>query len=62
VIELYDGETGKRLLDLKEGNHCNKIFCAKFDRANPNMIYSGGWDRAVLLWDVRQGRKTAAQI
>ena len=38
----------------------NKIICAKFDRSD--LIYSGGWDRTVLLWDLRQGHRAAGQI
>ena len=42
--------------------HINKIFCAKFDLGNPNVIYSGGWDRNINIWDIRAGMIPKATI
>ncbi len=64
-IELYDFETMKRLGELggHEGGHNNKIFCTKFDLSNSKIIYSGGWDQKVLIWDLRQeGDNPCAKI
>lgn len=33
--------------------HENKIFTARFFPNDPNLVYSGGWDRIVKFWDVR---------
>lgn len=56
VIEVYDDETMKRIQFVEADDHIghiNKIFCAKFDQENPNIIYSGGWDRNLNIWDLR---------
>lgn len=37
-----------------EPPHSNKVFCVKFDKEDPNMIVSGGWDYSVKIWDIRQ--------
>ena len=36
--------------------------CVKFDSEDVNVFYTGGWDRKVLIWDVRNGPKCAGQI
>lgn len=58
ILEIYDDETMQKLSNFEESEnfgHINKIFCAKFDLQNPNVIYSGGWDRNVKIWDIRAG-------
>lgn len=58
MLEIYDDETLKRIQFFEANDyigHTNKIFCAKFDLENPNVIYSGGWDRNVNIWDIRSG-------
>ena len=53
-IEVYDETTCQKVVEFKSTiGHNNKIFCAKFDCEDSNVIYSGGWDRQVLFWDVR---------
>lgn len=41
--------------------HTNRIFSVKFDPFNPNVVYSGGWDSMVKIWDIRQ-RKCSGTI
>ena len=58
VLEIFDDETNKRIQFYEPSDHIghiNKIFCAKFSTDNPNIIYSGGWDRNVIMWDIRAG-------
>lgn len=33
--------------------HTSRIFCVKFDKENPNIVVTGGWDARVLVWDLR---------
>ena len=35
--------------------HNKRIFALKFDRTNENILYSGGWDDAVFVNDLRVG-------
>ncbi len=35
------------------GSHDNRIFCLKWNPYDPNMFFSGGWDKAVFVWDIR---------
>jgi WD40 repeat protein len=46
TIEVYDEETLQMMSEFKSSHkHSNKIFCTKFNNQDPNVIYSGGWDR-----------------
>jgi COMPASS component SWD3 len=58
MLEIFDDETLAKVIDLKTVGtvgHTNRIFSVKFDPVNPNVIYSGGWDRSVNIWDIRSG-------
>jgi len=32
----------------------------KYDNQNQNILFSGGWDRSVNIWDIRAGKCTAS--
>lgn len=54
VVRLYDEKTKKIVNELKsvEWNkvgHNNRIFCVKFAKNDPNMLFSGGWDQNVTI-------------
>jgi len=36
--------------------HNSRVFCIKWDKADPNLIYTGGWDYRVVIWDLREGK------
>lgn len=40
--------------DSKHNEHFNRIFSIKFDPSNPNIVYSGGWDKSILVHDIRK--------
>lgn len=56
-IRLYDcGKMSKPPTTLEAGSvpvHSNRVFGVKFHPNDPNAMYSGGWDKLVLQWDLR---------
>jgi len=50
-VHVYDETTKQLAFKMKEGyeqcGHANRIFCVHFNKQNPNMIVSGGWDNTV---------------
>ena len=63
-IRIYDELRKDLILELKKGDgygkscnvgHSNRIFCVKFHPGDTNLIFSGGWDKTVLVWDIRTG-------
>jgi len=35
--------------------HSSRVFTVKFDKDNENIMISGGWDKTVQIWDLREG-------
>ena len=35
------------------GSHANRVFCIKWHNIDNNIFFSGGWDKAVFMWDIR---------
>jgi WD40 repeat protein len=33
--------------------HSNRVFCLKFDPLEENILYSGGWDKSIQIYDLR---------
>jgi len=29
------------------------VYCLKYDKEDPNVVYTGGWDYRVVVWDLR---------
>lgn len=57
-IDIYDEQTRQLKISLDGGSngepgHSNRVFCAKWDKENTNLIVSGGWDKSIRIWDVR---------
>lgn len=38
-----------------EPGHSNRVQCVKYDKEDLNLCVSGGWDKTVLVWDIRTG-------
>ncbi len=56
-VRIYD-ETTKSLAfemhDLADlPGHSNRVFCVKFNKQNPNLVVSGGWDNTIQFYDLR---------
>jgi WD40 repeat protein len=56
---VYDESTRKIKVSLEGGGtgepgHSNRVFSVKFDKDDENLLISGGWDRSVKVWDIRQ--------
>jgi WD40 repeat protein len=45
-----------KLMDQVEG-HKNRVFALKFDPQNPDILYSGGWDTQVCMFDLRTRKR-----
>lgn len=59
ILEVYDDAKMEKIVEFKTVGtvgHTNRIFCTKFDPLNANVIFSGGWDRTVNIWDIRSGK------
>jgi len=59
IVRVYDEESRKLISELEgggqgENGHSNRVFCVKFDPNDPNIIVSGGWDKSIIVWDIRQ--------
>lgn len=58
VVRLYDDNTKTMLSKLESRKltmpqHSNRIFAVKFSCNDPNLMFSGGWDNTILLYDIR---------
>ncbi|CAD8156533.1 unnamed protein product [Paramecium octaurelia] len=61
-VKLYDcGKLSKAPTTFVEGQsavHQNRIFGMKFNQGDHNQLYTGGWDKMVIQWDLRQKKST----
>ena len=58
VVRIYDEQTRQVISELTGGGggepgHGNRVQCVKYDKEDPNLIVTGGWDMTVLVWDSR---------
>lgn len=63
VLEVFDDNKLAKVVEFKQAGalgHTNRIFCVKFDESQPNLIYSGGWDCSVNIWDIRTAKCTGS--
>lgn len=60
-IRVYDYQTKKVIADLSRNEfdlettrgHCNRIYSLKFHPDDQNILFSGGWDDTLQIWDIR---------
>lgn len=61
-ISVYNPETLDVICEFSpttyqsEDIHSNRIYSLEWDQANPSIIFSGGWDNKVLMWDLRSSQ------
>jgi COMPASS component SWD3 len=58
-VRVYDDETMKLKVTLdpfytNKPGHSNRIFCVAYNKDDPNLIASGGWDNTIIINDIRQ--------
>lgn len=50
-VNIYDETTKSLAFQMHEladlPGHSNRVFCVKFNKQNPNMVVSGGWDNTL---------------
>lgn len=59
IVRVYDEQTRGLICELEGGHsgdpgHASKVFCCKFNKEDPNLVVSGGWDFNIKVWDIRQ--------
>lgn len=59
MVRVYDDITMKCVQELdpfKSGHsgHSNRVFSVKFNKEDPNILISGGWDNNIIIHDVRE--------
>lgn len=59
-LSVFDEATGSLTMVVKSGGtgapgHKQRIFSCRFDKENSQVMYSGGWDDAVFVTDLREG-------
>jgi len=57
-VRIYDELTKEEWHIFERGGwnhrgHSNRIFCCHFANFDDNVLLTGGWDRTVMLWDIR---------
>ncbi len=67
IVYVYDEQTKQKVVEMKVGGknlpgHSNRIFALKFHNQDPNVLISGGWDRTIQIYDLREGRTVASMF
>ena len=58
-LHIYDTQTMKETMtyrgeDAKHCEHFNRIYSILIDPTDPNIFYSGGWDKCIVTHDLRE--------
>jgi WD40 repeat protein len=69
IIRFYDYETQtikstlQRCTDFGDDpGHTNRIFSLLFHPTDQNLLYSGGWDDSIQMWDLRTNRSIRSVV
>ena len=66
IVRVYDAVNFKNIhtfsKDTPELNlyHTSRIYSSLYDPSNPAIIFTGGWDTRVLMWDLRSGQSVSS--
>lgn len=57
-MRVYDAGRARAVAAHTEGSssapkHSNRIFALRHHKNEPFVLFSGGWDNTVLIWDTR---------
>lgn len=57
-VRIYDDATMKLKVTLdpfytNKPGHTNRIFCVAYNKEDPNLIVSAGWDSTIIVHDIR---------
>lgn len=56
-IRVYDDEKRELLATMKSSQlingHSNRVQCVKFHPTDENLVVSGGWDKCLIVYDLR---------
>jgi WD40 repeat protein len=63
-VRVYDEDTKSVIIDFGGADwnlpgHANRVFGVRFVHDNPSLLISSGWDRNILVWDLRAGESIA---
>ena len=61
TVRVYDEGMKTKVCEMsaykfEEPGHSGRIFCVKFNPENKNTVISGGWDKTIQFYDVREGK------
>lgn len=54
MVTIYDTESSRLFTSLNE--HADTVKCVEWSKSDPRILYSGGRDEDILLWDLRTRR------
>jgi WD40 repeat protein len=64
IVRIYDTDQHRLRQtfsnDADDVHHASRIHSLVFDKNEPSVLATGGWDMRVLLWDIRQATAVAS--
>jgi WD40 repeat protein len=53
MVTSMGGGLGAANYNTSSPGHSNRVFSLKFSPVDENVLFSGGWDNTVQMWDLR---------